>query len=683
MVSLAAPAGAMLPPPTPLKRPTLGLKRDSSYLDTDDEAGLSTATKKLKVAFSPNVDVRIMEDWTEKSFGLVKEEVRLGIERHLAPGSARDDTQYIRLLQTLGQDVESSEAPSGKLLKKYLLAIDTRVSAMGECGKLAGAILDISWLGRDDEFAGLYTRFLASLATAHSKFIPSILEKLVSHFARLPASLGRLPGETPVSRAEMFRRAHMAIRTVLRRIPSSSAALMRALRAEFPHDLATTRSYTQYQKHTLRITSYLPELEPEILAMLTQRLVGIDEQIQLDLEDIEEEAEDSLLRQHGQTQRVPHSSPLEDSDDSDMDSVSESEETVTEEEQRLKDLRAKVAKMDETMDLLFGYYTPLIEGGLKAELNDTFKQLLSHFESFVRSHRTRHVQFLIFHFSQTLPEHAGMFARQCLSTIFEAGKSLNVRLSACAYLASFVARAAHLPKAMVREIFSGLCQELEEMRKRYEPGCRGPDKRSYSVYYAIAQALLYLFCFRWRDLILGTADAESGDEDMTVDDLVAEGHEIAWLPGIREALHRNVFSTLNPLRVCSPIIVEQFAEIARHVRFMYVHSKLETNKRVRLTGAYTTSTLSATSEIGRRGTAMDRKHGEAHLQLEAYFPFDPYDLPKSKHWVEGDSIQWKAPPGMEEDDGDSDGSEEERDETDVHGLDDELLPPADTASISS
>ena len=46
----------------------MGLKRDSSYLDTDDEAGLSASTKRLKVAFSPNVDVRVLDNnsWNEK-----------------------------------------------------------------------------------------------------------------------------------------------------------------------------------------------------------------------------------------------------------------------------------------------------------------------------------------------------------------------------------------------------------------------------------------------------------------------------------------------------------------------------------------------------------------------------------------------------------------------------------------
>ena len=84
----------MPPPLTPLKRPTIGLKRDSEYLDTDDEAALSSSTKKLRVAFDPNVDVRILDDYSDKSFDLVKEEVRQSIERHIAPGDKKDDAQY-------------------------------------------------------------------------------------------------------------------------------------------------------------------------------------------------------------------------------------------------------------------------------------------------------------------------------------------------------------------------------------------------------------------------------------------------------------------------------------------------------------------------------------------------------------------------------------------------------------
>ncbi|TKA83770.1 hypothetical protein B0A55_00004 [Friedmanniomyces simplex] len=678
--------------PNPVTRPRVTCDVDEcglsfprhSFLDTDDEAGLTSSTKRLRVAFSPKVDVRIMDDWSEKSYDLVKEEVRLGIEQHLAPGDRRDDAHYVKLLQLLGQHVGSDEAPSSGLLKKYLLAINARVSSLGQCSKLVGAVLDLAWLGRDDVLANLYLRFLMGLATAHSKYIPSIMEKLVSHFARLPASLGRLPGEMPVPRATMFKRVHRAIRSLLRQVPSATAALTRVLKAEFPDDLATSRSYLQYQKHLLRMVEYLPELKAEILAVLTQRLVNIDVQVQLDLEDLEDEAEESLLQQKPRLRAAQ--SALGDSDDSDDESVSESEETMADAEQRLRELRLKVAKMDGTMDLLFEYYTPLVQSGLNAELNDAYHQLLAHFETFILPNRTRHAQFLVFHFSQTLPEHANLFARQCLHAIFETGRSLPLRLHACAYLASFVARGAHLPTALVREIFAGLSQELESMRKRYEPSCRGPDKRSYSVYYAIAQAMLYIFCFRWRDLLLGAEVPEDGDEDLSEEDLLAEGRELAWLPGMKENMQKSIHSRLNPLKVCSPAITGEFARLALHVRFLYVFSILESNKRVRLGNAYVarSSSAAALSEIGRRETAMDRKLGEAHLQLEAYFPFDPYHLPRSKRWVEGDYNEWKVPAGMmqEEDDEGEDSSDESDEDSLLEELEEEL-PEVDAVSVSS
>ena len=198
----------MPPPPTPVKRPILGLKRDSSFLDTDDEAGLSTSTKKLRVTFSPNVDVRILDDAGDKSFDLVKEEVFQALERHVAPAERRDDTQYTKLIQLLSQPPQSSESLSPRLLRKYLLAIDSRVIRLGECGRLVAAVLDISWLGRDDSFVDVYVRLLCDLAGAHGKYQVRILDMLVVRFAKLPSSLGRLPEEMPVPRQVMFTRVH-------------------------------------------------------------------------------------------------------------------------------------------------------------------------------------------------------------------------------------------------------------------------------------------------------------------------------------------------------------------------------------------------------------------------------------------------------------------------------------------
>ncbi|CAK4032719.1 RNA polymerase I-specific transcription initiation factor rrn3 [Lecanosticta acicola] len=696
MVSFAAPTSAMLPPPTPIqKRPTIGLKRNSSYLDTDDEAGLSTTTKKLKVAFDDHVDVRIMDDWNDKSFELVREEVRIGIQRHLAPNEQRDDAQYVKILQLLGQDAFSSEAPSTKLLTKYVLAIGANIKHLGECGKLVLAVLDLSWVGRDMEFVKAYTKFLLTLATAHGKYMTPIMERLVSHFERLPASTGRLPEEAIVSRTTMFDRLHTVIQTMLGYLPSAGNALLRVLTQQFPNDLATAKGYLQYQRNALRVADVAPELKAEILSLIMQRLVDIDVQIQEDLEELDIDDEDTLLQR---PQRKHDEAEPEESDDSDIESISESELTTTEEEEKMRELRLKVRKMDHTQDLLFEYYEPYFKADVSPKDNEAYQDLLSQFTNRIMPSRTRHAQFLLFHFTQISPSYAEDFVQSCLRISLDRNSAQSDRLTACAYVASFTARASHVPADTVRIVFHVLSQFLERMRHSYEPNCQGPSRKKYSQYYAVVQALLYIFCFRWRDLAVGSLTPESESENMLEEDVLDEGRDLAWLPGIKEILNANIQSKLNPLKVCSAAIVAEFAKIANHLRFLYVFSILERNKRIRLGQISTSYGRARMNDVARRETAWDQKTGEAHHQLEAYFPFDPYHLPQSKRWLEGEYIEWKLPRGMKLDDEDEEeeeeeGEEEEEDASESEGeyeSDDESIledltgqPAPDVISVSS
>ena len=36
------------------------------------------------------------------------------------------------------------------------------------------------------------------------------------------------------------------------------------------------------------------------------------------------------------------------------------------------------------------------------------------------------------------------------------------------------------------------------------------------------------------------------------------------------------------------------------------------------------------------------------FQLDAYFPFDPYTLPRSRRWLEGDYVEWRGIPGVDD-----------------------------------
>lgn len=99
---------------------------------------------------------------------------------------------------------------------------------------------------------------------------------------------------------------------------------------------------------------------------------------------------------------------------------------------------------------------------------------------------------------------------------------------------------------------------------------------------------------------------------------------------------------------------------------------LETNKRIRLSQYSSAHNSGALRETGNSGSK------ESWHQLDTYFPFDPYQLPLSRRWVDGDYVQWRGVPGLDqvEDDDDSDeeivGDEFEVDEdADTDGSDTE------------
>lgn len=666
-------------PPVSGQYPQKSLKRDASHLSspsTQDSLFSSQPTKRLRVAFDDNVDVRIMDDWNTKPVELVREEVRSAIEGHLRTGDEQDNTGYEQLRMIFvgagttqdpsRRDSEKAgyadERPNTALLKQYIAALTQRVSELRHCGSLIMAVMDINWVGREETFVATYTRFLAALGSAVPGVLRTVLDRMVRLFVNLPSSYGRILGEPYISRPEMVGRLHGVIRYLQRLIPAVSTSLAEVLRHEFPnHRTVDKRSYVGYVKNILRIAEYAPELKGEILTLITERVIKLDVEVQEEIDDLEEEEEEMVVT--GDTEGVDI-----DDDMSDAESEASSEASVTPEERHLKTLRETVGKMDAILDLLFAHYTNAFLDGTRLQAADTYLHLLSQFENFILpTYRSRHTQFLVFHFSQLSQYNIGLFLDTLVRIAFRRATPSHSALSAIAYLSSFIARGAHISRDTVRDIFVLLGDQLTAFRLAYAPACRGPDLSRYALFYAIAQAMLYIYCFRWRDLIVlePGQDADADDYD------VFEQGEPIWIPGIKEALHQNIYSPLNPLKVCAPPIVSQFAAIANHLRFLYVFPLLETNKRLRLSSYRGIGPQLGTGGVGEMGVgkregALAGKKGEQHHQLDAFFPFDPYQLRKSGRWMEGDYNVWKGVPGM------NNGAEDSEDEDEEESEDEEF-----------
>jgi RNA polymerase I-specific transcription initiation factor RRN3 len=426
------------------------------------------------------------------------------------------------------------------------------------------------------------------------------------------------------------------------------------LSAKFPFADETKRVHVMYIKNLIRLIEYAPELRSDIFALITDRLVKIDVQMQVDLDDLDDEVAGAIV-QAISLNESPRGDEDYDDLDSDADSVT-SNDTLDHNSKRAKEVQCNIEKMDAILDLLFSTYDSYFSDPNSIEAATMFEALLSHFTNIVLpTYRSRHTQFLLFHFAQLTEHLVDQFAGTCVQLAFQSGRPAVLRQSSAAYLASFVARGAHVQPHVVRTVFELIGSNLDHIRAENELTCRGPDLKRYSTFYAMTQALLYIFCFRWRDLII--SDGSVDDED-----LAFSSQDLNWTLGVKDTLSRTIYSTLNPLKICSPPIVSEFARVAHHLRFLYVYPLLETNKRIRL------SQFSSTQNSALRDT-VDLGNSESWHQLEAYFPFDPYQLPVSKRWVEGDYVQWKAIPGLVREEDEDDDAVDEDTATDDEGYD--------------
>lgn len=397
-------------------------------------------------------------------------------------------------------------------------------------------------------------------------------------------------------------------------------------------------------------------LQTDILALITERLVKIDLQVQEDLEDLAEDVEEGVV-QHVPQDRLDSATFLDD--DQDSDEESDTDEEMDEDVLRTRDITKSVEKMDRVLDMLFTYYDRKVSATSHDSRPGVVEILMGQFQSIILpTHRSRHTQFLLFHFVQQSFSHIDAFVATCAQTSFDKRRPAMVRQAAAAYLASFVARGVHVSSEIVVEVWDYISTELKRMHRESEAGCRGPDLQRYSTYYSLVQALLYIFCFRWRDL-----EARSDDDDVDNDLPSIYGAERQWRVGVKDTFQLNLFSKLNPLKVCSPAIVTEFARIAHHLHVIYVYHLLETNKRVRL------SQYAGPSGYARlnRETALTARKDEEHQHLDEYFPFDPYYLPKSKRWIEGDYREWVGIPGLDDQEAasESESGEEETGDGDV------------------
>jgi RNA polymerase I-specific transcription initiation factor RRN3 len=365
------------------------------------------------------------------------------------------------------------------------------------------------------------------------------------------------------------------------------------------------------------------------------------------------------------------------------------------------------------------------------QLRSQFYSLLSIFDrTILNTFKSRYTQFIVFWFTSLDPEFVdifqGMLVERALFGPSEPGGhtvsasqpsgSTNTtpgltRAAAASYIGSFVSRAKFVDRDSTRRVVGVLCEYLrayldgvDEAVRAYAEGdgslgaaVGAPSQ--HVVFYAVTQAVLLIFCFRWRELIIDFDEeeeehrrqqrAKSRTHPPSIS-ISARIRKDKWVPELQE-LKRVVLSVLNPLKVCSPGVVSQFARVAQQTDFVYCYSILESNKRNSLSTGPSTSGGSSISAAGpgslSSATSTARSHtlmqpsmlrGELNNDLNTFFPFDPYRLPRSGNFIHEVYREW--------DDvaiGGDDDSEEDEDSESESDVDDDSDPEGPAASSVS
>ncbi|TFK55617.1 RNA polymerase I-specific transcription initiation factor RRN3 [Heliocybe sulcata] len=527
----------------------------------------------------------------------------------------------------------------------------------------------------------------------------------------------------PLTRRVIYERQHYLLRHLLFLIPTLASTLQPLLLSNFPHKRQSQVAQITYIRNLLQVMDYCPELADRILATIVDRALQIDVEIQVELEELEELQDadgqegvfeldpfDTVVGQEGSDEE----SDVDEEDDGDdfsdlssdaggqVDEVEEVPEVPTD----FHHVQDMVNKLDAILKLIFDHFnrsnavtplspvrlqsplassrpgTPLlspeppsdpprpatpetIERG-KARRRSQFHALLSIFDrSIIRTFKSRYTQFLVFWYSSLDPEFSDLFQGMLVSkALLEDDQPVVTRAAAASYIASFVSRAQFVDRESTRRVVSVLCNFLKSHLDimdavAAQTGTAIPPAQSmgnHSVFYAICQAVFLVFCFRWRDLV-----EEQEEEDMDeLSVLSAATPGKKWMLELG-VVQRVITSPLNPLKVCSANVVTQFARIAQATDFIYCYTIIESNKRTE-TG-YASSTATPVSERRSRATAVHPAvlGHSINAELNTFFPFDPYKLPKSASYIEGVYREWAsvAIDDEEEEEEEEDGEEED------------------------
>ena len=402
---------------------------------------------------------------------------------------------------------------------------------------LVNAVLDTDSLCLSTEnltLAHSWSALLENLVSAHAHYITPVCERLIQAFRK---------GNTPADRA------HVCLKQVLHLIPTGPSFLAPIISKAFPHKAMTVTEHYHYFDGILKMIGYAPVLRDHVLALAVDKALQIDVEIQSGIDELEDEVtiNDTVFEAlfgppmpcDGVTHRslvgntTVQSADMGNDDEDESESVNDdSDDEVV--KPLVVSIRDTIQKLDAVLHLLFGYISSTTSASTPASpnqvasspgssgdnsntsrsrservLHQLFPSLLDIFErSLLPTHRSRYTQFLWFHacsLDATLPD---AFLACLVQRTLDDASSPAIRVSASAYIGSFLARASYLNTALIKTCTALLCewtvkyvQQIDHTAGFLPAASNAVERGKHLVFYSVVQSIMYTFCFRWKELM--------------------------------------------------------------------------------------------------------------------------------------------------------------------------------------
>ncbi|CAF1162202.1 unnamed protein product [Adineta ricciae] len=411
-----------------------------------------------------------------------------------------------------------------------------------------------------------WTKQSKAVLDAFSHFQITVISSNIKHAERYLSFLFTLFTK-PENSIHDF--AHDTLQSLMFIVPLASTLLCTIAEQYFPFMTKDKHIQVVYVQNLLRSLNYLPIERLKFFEIVLTKLLRMD--VHASRQDILQTEKRRVENEMVFT--------LEQSDD------------------RMKHDQAD--KLDWLMFILFEYITNVSHKDGKVtrcmELNEIRRRFLGEFHFFRRHMIHLMYNFLYSTFAASIDDE---FINNCWKTFVSPSISMTFRQAAIYYLCSFIARANYIKIKSVLTITHSMVDWLHMYMSTTETNtCRTNPKR-HLPFYAIFQAVLYIFVYRHREI----ARLSNGIERV-----------FQW------RLNHIMSSELNPLKFCLPTITLRFAQLARNYQIAFCYSIIETNRRYSLPEVFSFDNYSSTvpSQI-----------------LHAYFPFDPYILKRSSIFIQ-------------------------------------------------